>query len=238
MTRVRTAAARIGLLVVAVASAHACSSPAKDGEPCNSHDDCASEWCTEGYCGGGECRCGEAKCDLQISPDCHGGWRCSYHATDALSAFFGGSGRNRCVPTCGSCPPSTHCPREGKEGQSRCLPGRPPPWVTIDAVNPVPVGEPATLHARASSENGDIVAYAWVVGGEQEGSTLAELTYTPPRADVVRVEVTVEDQAGLTASANLLLRACVPRGAACRFQGSSGECCDGKLSCGADLICQ
>src|SRR5688500_10000448 len=80
-----------------------------DGGACGNDRECKSGRCYEGICSGSECKCGESRCGAVPSSDCQAGWVCRYVPPDAVSGFFGASGRNTCAATCGHCPDHYRC---------------------------------------------------------------------------------------------------------------------------------
>ena len=71
-----------------------------------------------------------------------------------------------------------------------------PPAATIETAGPQTVGEAQELTAEATDQYGDIVAQEWTIDGtEATGETVQ---FTPETAGEVTVELTVENDAGLT----------------------------------------
>lgn len=100
---------RVGFAVVFVVGlAAGCikssSTDGSDGSSCEKSSDCKSKTCAEGTCAG-------RSCDGEDAGECDPGWVCAGGSSGTIGDVINGSNSGpSCSPTCGVCPPSTHCP--------------------------------------------------------------------------------------------------------------------------------
>jgi hypothetical protein len=223
----------VAVTALATLVALACSTKSADGASCGSPNDCKSGVCDASkHCGGSTCSCGKAQCTPPAaSSDCDDGWLCTFRSADVLDDLTGGSSKNVCIPTCGSCPDGMHCGEGGVAGQTPCTSGDAPPTVSIVApTTSVHTGDTVALHAEATSPSGAIVSYTWSFSDTSlERPTTADVTHVIQGVGLVRIGVTVKDTTGLEATGSLDLSACEVAGSSCYFDDN---CCS--HGCGGD----